>query len=82
MGPHLILGACNPALAHAALQADVDLALLLPCNVTLRKEDGGVVVSIVDPGMMAAMSSAPELKEVAMTARTKLERVIASLAAP
>jgi uncharacterized protein (DUF302 family) len=80
MEPHLILGACNPPLAHAALQADVDMSLLLPCNVTVRVENDRVVVSIVDPGMMAAMSSAPELKEVAMTARTKLQRVIEALA--
>ena len=80
-GPHVILGACNPPLAHAALQADVDMSLLLPCNVTVRAERDGVVVSIVDPAMMSAMSSAPELKEVAKTARAKLERVIEALAA-
>jgi uncharacterized protein (DUF302 family) len=81
MGPHVILGACNPPLAHAALQADADISLLLPCNVTVRADDGRVVVSIVDPAMMAAMSSAPELREVAKTARAKLERVIEALAA-
>ena len=81
MHPHVILGACNPPLAHSALQADVDISLLLPCNVTVRAEGGGVVVSIVDPGMMAAMSSAPGLREVARTARAKLERVIEALAA-
>jgi uncharacterized protein (DUF302 family) len=78
---HLILGACNPHLAHAALQADVDMALLLPCNVTVREEGARVVVSIVDPAMMAETSSAPELKEVATTARGKLQRVIDALAA-
>ena len=82
MEQHLILGACNPPLARAALQADVDISLLLPCNVTVRAEGGRVVVSIVDPGMMAEMSSAPELKQVAKTARAKLERVIEALAAP
>jgi uncharacterized protein (DUF302 family) len=80
VGPHLIIGACNPPLAYAALQADVDMSLLLPCNVTVRAEGGRVVVSIVDPGMMAAMSSAPGIKEVAMTARAKLQRVIEALA--
>ncbi len=80
-GPHVILGACNPPLAHAALQADVDISLLLPCNVTVRADGGRVVVSIVDPAMMAAMSSAPGLREVARTARAKLERVIEALAA-
>ena len=81
VGHHVILGACNPPLAHAALEADVDISLLLPCNVTVRADGSRVVVSIVDPGMMAAMSSAPELKEVAMTARAKLQRVIDDLAA-
>jgi uncharacterized protein (DUF302 family) len=77
---HLILGACNPPLAHAAIQADPDISLLLPCNVTVRQEGNRVVVSIVDPGMMAAMSSASELAEIAKTAKAKLERVIATLA--
>ncbi len=79
--PHVILGACNPPLAHAAIQADPDISLLLPCNVTVRQEGTRVVISIVDPGMMAAMSSSPELAEIARTARVKLERVITALAA-
>ncbi len=78
--PHLILGACNPHLAHAAIEADPDIALLLPCNVTVRQEAGRVVVSIVDPATMAATSSAPKLAEIAANARTKLERVIDALA--
>lgn len=78
--PHLILGACNPPLAHAAIQADPDISLLLPCNVTVRQEPGRVVVSIVDPATMAAMSSAPQLAEIANSARAKLERVIEALA--
>jgi len=81
MAPHLILGACNPPLAHAALTADADISLLLPCNVTVREDSGGVIVSIVDPATMAEMSAAPELKDVATTAREKLERVIRDLAA-
>ncbi len=80
MPAHLILDACNPPLAHAAIQADPDIALLLPCNVIVRQEGARVVVSIVDPGMMAAMSSAPELAEIAKAARDKLERVITALA--
>lgn len=78
---HLILGACNPHLAHAAMQADPDISLLLPCNVTVRQEGQGVVVSIVDPDMMAEMSFAPELPEIAKAAKAKLERVITALAA-
>lgn len=77
--PHLILGACNPPLAHAAIEADPDIALLLPCNVTVREEAGRVVVSIVDPATMAATSSAPKLAEIAKNARAKLGRVIEAL---
>lgn len=77
---HLILGACNPPLAHAAIEADPDIALLLPCNVTVRQEAGRVVVSIVDPATMAATSSAPKVAEIATNARAKLERVIGALA--
>ena len=79
MPRHVILGACNPPLAHQAIKADVDISLLLPCNVTVREDGERIVVSIVDPAMMAAMSEQPELKEIARSARKKLERVIAAL---
>ncbi len=52
MEPYLILGACNPQLAHRALDADRSIGLLLPCNVVLRQEDGEVRVSIQDPRTM------------------------------
>lgn len=80
VAPHLILGACNPPLAHAAMQADPDISLLLPCNVTVRTEGSGVIVSIVDPSVMAAMSAAPEMAQIAGDARARLERVISALA--
>ena len=78
---HVILGACNPPLAFAALQADIDMSLLLPCNVTVRQEEGSVIVSIIDPMLMADLSPAPALRDVAATARGKLERVIEQMAA-
>src|SRR3990172_11240576 len=74
--PYVILGACNPALAFAALQDDIEAGLLLPCNVTVRQEDGGTVVSILDPLVMARLSGASGLGEVSRIAREKLERVI------
>lgn len=52
MEPYLILGACNPKLAHQALAADRNIGLLLPCNVVLRETAGEVEVNILDPEVM------------------------------
>jgi uncharacterized protein (DUF302 family) len=80
--PYKILGACNPPLAHRALMAAPEVGLLLPCNVVVRQiEDEITEVSLIDPLGMMAMISNPELKSVAQEARTKLERVAASLKA-
>jgi uncharacterized protein (DUF302 family) len=57
------------------------MSLLLPCNVTVREEEGSVIVSIIDPMLMSEMSPSPDLKEVAETARGKLVRVIDQLSA-
>lgn len=78
--PYVILGACNPSLAFTALQHDIEVGLLLPCNVTVRQEDGGSVVSALDPLVMARLSDAPGLDEVSRLARQKLERVLEKLA--
>ena len=77
--PYVILGACNPSLAFTALQDDIEMGLLLPCNVTVRQENEGSVVSILDPLVMARLSSAPGLEEVSRLARQKLERVLDQL---
>lgn len=76
---HIILGACNPPLAHKALQAELDIGLLLPCNVVVYEEDGGSVVSAIDP--IAAMSVVGNegLRELAQEVAGKLQRVIESL---
>jgi len=76
IAPHIILGACNPVLAQAALAADPNIGLLLPCNVVLRQEGHECVVSILDPLVMADVSRNAKVKEVAALAR---ERVIEGL---
>lgn len=76
---YVILGACNPPLAHQALQAELEIGLLLPCNVIVYEEDGGSVVSIIDPISMLGVVEKPELDPVANEARTRLQRVIRAL---
>ena len=78
--PYLILGACNPPLAHRALEIAPSVGALLPCNVVLRADGDGTIVEAMDPA--AAMSIGGEaLAEVAGEARARLERVIAALEA-
>ena len=76
---YLILGACNPHLAHRALQAEPRLGLLLPCNVTVREVVGGTEVAVVDADAMLAVVENEELKPVAREAAQKLQRVIESV---
>ncbi len=77
---YVILGACNPPLAHRALSANLDVGLLLPCNVTVYEEGDGSVVTAVDPvEMLGVLKEDLVAHEVAMEARTRLQRVIADL---
>ena len=78
--PYKILGACNPPLAHRALQADLDVGVLLPCNVVVYEgDDGRAVVTAVDPTLTPAVMDNSELREVAETVRGKLARVLERL---
>ena len=76
----VILGACRPPLAHAALQAEPSIGLLLPCNVVVRETADGTVVEAVDPQTMVALTDNGDLQPVADEARERLEKALASLA--
>lgn len=80
MPAYRILGACNPPLAHRALQAEPEIGLLLPCNVTVREGDNGKVsVGFLDPQTMVQMTSKPGVASVADEASERLRRVQSAL---
>ena len=83
MPPYTILGACNPPLAHQALEADPDIGLLLPCNVVVRQEDSGwVTVAFMDPLAVLGLVDKPGVKVLATEVRRKLEFVREALSEP
>jgi uncharacterized protein (DUF302 family) len=80
---YLILGACNPQLAHRAIGVDRQIGLLLPCNVVVhadRDAPGTIVIDAMDPQLMVQVADAPGLKEVADHATEKLRAAINALA--
>ncbi len=80
--PYTILGACNPKLAHQALQADSKVGLLLPCNVVVEAVEGGTKVMILDPRAMFQVADVPAIEPVMKEASERLDRVLAALSAP
>ena len=82
--PYVILGACNPPLAHRALSSDLGIGLLLPCNVIVYDNgDGTSSVEALDPeAALALVGSNPQVAEVAHEAKARLELVISALRSP
>ena len=80
--PYVILGACNPPLAHRGLTAERDLGLLLPCNVVVYAADepGSSVISAMDPEAALELTGNAEVREVATEVKARLERVLSRVA--
>ena len=74
--PYTILGACNPPLAHRALEAEPDVGVLLPCNVVVYVRDGETHVSAVDAERMLSIVGNDELAPVAADVRARLAAVV------
>jgi uncharacterized protein (DUF302 family) len=78
--PYVILGACNPPLAHQALMAELDLGLLLPCNVVVYEVEGGSMVEAMDPEPVLGMVGNEQLGPIARQVKEKMRRVIEAVA--
>ena len=80
MPPYRILGACNPQLAHKAIEAEPSIGLLLPCNVVVRQDAAGIVrVEFMDPNAVLELVGKPEVNQLAQEVRQRLERVMAAV---
>ena len=80
MDAYVILGACNPKLASAALDVEPNVGALLPCNVVVRQVGDMVQVDALDPGLMVSMTSRDELAPIAAEARRLIGETLAALA--
>ncbi|MFC1627519.1 DUF302 domain-containing protein [Gemmatimonadota bacterium] len=77
---YVILGACNPPLAYKALSAEPHIGLLLPCNViVMARDDGGSIVSAIQPEVQFKLVDRPGLGKVACEVKEKLERALDTL---
>jgi len=76
---YTILGACNPPIAHKALQEEEEIGLLLPCNVVVYEKDGKTRVSIFDPMVMTWIMENDQMKPIAIEVQEKLQRVLKAI---
>lgn len=77
--PYVILGACNPPLAHRALEVDRTIGLLLPCNVVVRADGDHTLVQALDPALMAEVPEREELRPIAEEAGKRIQAALDSL---
>lgn len=78
--PYVILGACNPPLAEQALAAELDLGLLLPCNVVIYEDEGGSIVQAMDPEPVLGMVQNPALVPIAGEVKQRLRAALDQVA--
>lgn len=81
MEQYLILGACNPQLAHQALDVEREIGLLLPCNVVVRRDGESTVVQALDPQVMVSLPGRPEMQPVAHEAAKRLNAALQAVGA-
>jgi uncharacterized protein (DUF302 family) len=81
MEPYVILGACNPQLAHRALETEREIGMLLPCNVVVRADGGRCLVQALDPNVIADVPGNPALRSVADEAGRRIDAALAELTA-
>jgi uncharacterized protein (DUF302 family) len=77
--PYVILGACNPPLAEQALTAELDLGLLLPCNVVVYETKGGSIVHAMDPEPVLGLVGNPRLEPIAHEVKARLQTALTNL---
>lgn len=83
MERYLILGACNPPMAHRAVSAEKQIGVLLPCNVVVREDpaaSGTIHIEALNPALMGEVVDNPELTPVAEQVAEKIQRVVDTLA--
>lgn len=74
-----ILGACNPSLAHKALTSEIEIGLLLPCNLIIYQDNDDIRLGVFDPMVIPAITGNSEMNKMASEVKVKLERVFASV---